>query len=114
LSIDYKEAFALYDKKGTGSVARETLGDLLRSLGQNPTQAEVADSVAKVPPTGMCASVNLSRPGENRPDIWIFLVDYNTFFTVLNRPDGWKPAGTPGKLASSGIFLCVLICFPFR
>ena len=49
---EYKEAFALFDKKGTGAVPRETLGDLLRALGQNPTQAEVADLVAAAPRDG--------------------------------------------------------------
>jgi Ca2+-binding EF-hand superfamily protein len=49
---EYKEAFALFDKKGTGAVPRETLGDLLRALGQNPTQAEVADIVANAPRDG--------------------------------------------------------------
>lgn len=43
---EYKEAFALFDKKGTGHIARESLGDLLRALGQNPTQAEVSELVA--------------------------------------------------------------------
>jgi len=70
---EYKEAFALFDKKGTGAVPRETLGDLIRALGQNPTQAEVTEIVA-------------SAPRE---------VDYKTFVTILNRPDGFKPAGTP-------------------
>ena len=50
--VEYKEAFALFDKKGTGAVPRETLGDLLRALGQNPTQAEVADIVASAPREG--------------------------------------------------------------
>jgi calmodulin len=49
---EYKEAFALFDKKGTGAVPRDTLGDLLRALGQNPTQAEVADIVAGAPREG--------------------------------------------------------------
>ena len=49
---EYKEAFALFDKKGTGAVPRETLGDLLRALGQNPTQSEVADIVASAPREG--------------------------------------------------------------
>ena len=49
---EYKEAFALFDKKGTGAVPREVLGDLLRALGQNPTQAEVADIVAGAPREG--------------------------------------------------------------
>jgi len=50
---EYKEAFALFDKRGTGAVARETLGDLLRALGQNPTQAEVAEIVASAPRDGV-------------------------------------------------------------
>ncbi|KAG5337258.1 hypothetical protein C0989_010047 [Termitomyces sp. Mn162] len=49
---EYKEAFALFDKRGTGAVPRETLGDLLRALGQNPTQAEVAEIVAGAPRDG--------------------------------------------------------------
>ncbi|GLB41106.1 putative EF-hand, calcium binding motif containing protein [Lyophyllum shimeji] len=72
-NAEYKEAFALFDKRGTGAVPRETLGDLLRALGQNPTQAEVAEIVASAPRD----------------------VDYNTFLKILNRPDGFKPAGTP-------------------
>lgn len=26
-----------------------------------------------------------------------FLVDYSVFLQILNRPDGFKPAGTPGR-----------------
>jgi hypothetical protein len=40
---EYQEAFALFDKRGTGRVPKESLGELLRSLGQNPTQREVAE-----------------------------------------------------------------------
>ncbi|KAG8854706.1 hypothetical protein FRB96_007391 [Tulasnella sp. 330] len=71
-NAEYKEAFALFDKKGTGKVQREVLGDLLRALGQNPTQAEVAEIVATAPRE----------------------VDYNTFLSILNRPDGFKPSGS--------------------
>ena len=42
-STNYKEAFALFDKRGTGRVELESLGDLLRACGQNPTMAEVSD-----------------------------------------------------------------------
>jgi calmodulin len=51
--VEYKEAFALFDKRGTGAVPREILGDLLRALGQNPTQSEVADIVASAPRDGV-------------------------------------------------------------
>jgi len=71
-NAEYKEAFALFDKKGSGAIPRETLGDILRALGQNPTQAEVAELQASAPRD----------------------VDYATFLKILNRPDGFKPAGT--------------------
>ena len=93
---EYKEAFALFDKKGTGTVPRETLGDLLRALGQNPTQAEVAELVASSPREG-----TLSIGCEQNTELidvyaYIFPVDYKAFLSILNRPDGFKPAGTPG------------------
>jgi Ca2+-binding EF-hand superfamily protein len=42
-STNYKEAFALFDKRGNGRVALDSLGDLLRACGQNPTLAEIRD-----------------------------------------------------------------------
>lgn len=42
-STNYKEAFALFDKRGTQRVAVDSLGDLLRACGQNPTLAEIRD-----------------------------------------------------------------------
>lgn len=42
-STNYKEAFSLFDKRGNGRVALESLGDLLRACGQNPTLAEISD-----------------------------------------------------------------------
>ena len=42
-STNYKEAFALFDKRGNGRVTRDSLGDLLRACGQNPTLAEIQD-----------------------------------------------------------------------
>lgn len=42
-STNYKEAFSLFDRRGSGRVSGELLGDLLRACGQNPTLAEIAD-----------------------------------------------------------------------
>lgn len=42
-STNYKEAFALFDKRGNGRVSLDSLGDLLRACGQNPTLAEIND-----------------------------------------------------------------------
>ncbi|WFC97428.1 myosin II light chain [Malassezia yamatoensis] len=46
---EWKEAFSLFDKKGTGKIESESLGDLLRALGQNPTQAEVKELTQSAP-----------------------------------------------------------------
>ena len=42
-STNYKEAFALFDKRGNGRVSLDSLGDLLRACGQNPTLAEIKE-----------------------------------------------------------------------
>ncbi|KAG0653769.1 hypothetical protein C6P46_002217 [Rhodotorula mucilaginosa] len=46
---DIKEAFALHDKRGNGTIASSSLGDVLRALGQNPTQKQVQDLVNDAP-----------------------------------------------------------------
>ncbi|CAD6906981.1 unnamed protein product [Tilletia controversa] len=69
---DHREAFNLFDKRGRGSVPREPLSDLFRAV--NTTQAEVAELASDV--------------GNE--------VDFNTFLHILNRPNEFKPSGTPG------------------
>jgi Ca2+-binding EF-hand superfamily protein len=42
-STNYKEAFSLFDVRGSGRVSLDKLGDLLRACGQNPTLAEIQE-----------------------------------------------------------------------
>ncbi len=42
-STNYKEAFALFDKRGNQRVQTDSLGDLLRACGQNPTLQEIRE-----------------------------------------------------------------------
>ncbi|KAK9143375.1 hypothetical protein Syun_012775 [Stephania yunnanensis] len=42
-----KEAFNLFDTDGDGKIAASELGILMRSLGGNPTQAQLKDIVAQ-------------------------------------------------------------------
>ncbi|KAK8761915.1 uncharacterized protein LOC144123396 [Amblyomma americanum] len=42
---EFREAFTLYDKEGSGSIRASDLGTVMRSLGYNPTEAQVAEIV---------------------------------------------------------------------
>jgi myosin light chain 6 len=50
---DKKDSFALFDKKGDGKIECSQVGDVLRALGQNPTEAEVKKIVADIDPAGL-------------------------------------------------------------
>lgn len=45
---EYKEAFALFDKTGSGTISSRELGNLMKSLGQSPTEAELRDLVNEI------------------------------------------------------------------
>lgn len=70
----YRDAFALFDKKGTGKIPVEHLGDLLRAVGQNPTLAEISDLQSGI--------------GANE-------FDFETYQKIIDRPGGFKPLGHP-------------------
>ncbi|CAK8679675.1 calmodulin-like [Clavelina lepadiformis] len=46
--VDFKEAFSLFDKDGDGTITTKELGTIMRSLGQNPTEAELQDTINEV------------------------------------------------------------------
>uniref|UniRef100_A0A4W5Q6P1 Calmodulin 2a (phosphorylase kinase, delta) n=1 Tax=Hucho hucho TaxID=62062 RepID=A0A4W5Q6P1_9TELE len=48
LSAEFKEAFSLFDKDGDGTITTKELGTVMRSLGQNPTEAELQDMINEV------------------------------------------------------------------
>ncbi|KAF9574092.1 hypothetical protein BGW38_008354, partial [Lunasporangiospora selenospora] len=75
----FKEAFNLYDRKGTGSVPVDSLGNLLRAIGQNPTEAEVQ-------------GLQTEAGSET--------ISFDTFVKIVARPDGFKPAATEKEFLS--------------
>tara|TARA_B110001450_G_C17343914_1_gene368632 strand:+ start:94 stop:543 length:450 start_codon:yes stop_codon:yes gene_type:complete len=45
---EFKEAFSLFDKDGDQTITTKELGTVMRSLGQNPTEAELQDMINEV------------------------------------------------------------------
>ena len=45
---EFKEAFSLFDKDGDGTVSTKELGQVMRTLGQNPTESELNDMIKEV------------------------------------------------------------------
>ena len=51
---DFKEAFALLDKDGDGTINTKELGVLMRSLGENPTEQELEEIIREIDMDGNC------------------------------------------------------------
>nr|AAV73912.1 calmodulin-like protein [Pinctada fucata] len=49
---EFREAFHLFDKDGSGSISAEELGTVMRSLGQNPNEQELQDLVEEIDTDG--------------------------------------------------------------
>ena len=46
--IEVKEAFAMFDKNADGTIATKSFINVMRSLGQNPTEEETNDMICEV------------------------------------------------------------------
>ncbi|KAH0842860.1 Calmodulin [Fonsecaea pedrosoi] len=44
----YKDVFALFDKDGSGTITAQELGEIMKSLGQNPSDSELQDMINEV------------------------------------------------------------------
>ncbi|RVE41119.1 hypothetical protein evm_014231 [Chilo suppressalis] len=65
---EFKEAFSLFDKDGDGTITTKELGTVMRSLGQNPTEAELQDMINEVDADGYkIKSFNSLVNGTPRP-----------------------------------------------
>nr|ABK21927.1 unknown [Picea sitchensis] len=49
---EFREAFSLFDRDGDGSITTKELSTVIRSLGQNPTEAEIQDMINEVDTDG--------------------------------------------------------------
>ncbi|XP_052103938.1 calmodulin-alpha-like [Mytilus californianus] len=49
---EFKEAFSLFDQDGSGTITSKELGTAMRSLGMNPTEADLADMINEIDADG--------------------------------------------------------------
>lgn len=54
--VEFKEAFSLFDKDGDGTISSKELGTVMRSLGQNPTEALLQEMVNEVDADGITSN----------------------------------------------------------
>jgi Ca2+-binding EF-hand superfamily protein len=98
-STNYKEAFALFDKRGNGRCTIDSLGDLLRACGQNPTLAEIQELEKGL--GNECEFGQEEQPGMGIKCAFTLTckspcaVDFDAFQRVLNRPGGFRDPGEP-------------------
>lgn len=51
---DFKEAFLLFDRTGDAKITLSQVGDIIRALGQNPTNAEINKILGNPSKEGKC------------------------------------------------------------
>lgn len=77
---EFQEAFMLFDTKGDGMIPSAQVGEVLRALGQNPTEAEVKRLVANQ--KNESSSSTSAR------------VSFETFIPILQAVSGKKVTDT--------------------
>ncbi|KAL2814472.1 hypothetical protein BJX63DRAFT_199611 [Aspergillus granulosus] len=63
----FREVFAVFDKDGTGDITATELGEVMRSLGQNPTDTELQDIIDEL---------DVDRTGT---------IDFDEFLILMSR-----------------------------
>lgn len=74
---DFKEAFLLFDRTGDAKITLSQVGDIIRALGQNPTNAEVnkilgnPSKEGKYPPVSQGSFFRLGNCSKAMSTVWV-------------------------------------------
>ncbi|XP_061432702.1 myosin light polypeptide 6-like isoform X2 [Lethenteron reissneri] len=75
---EYKEAWTLFDRRGDNKITLSQAGDVMRALGQNPTNAEVAKLLGNPKPDDLANNT----------------LDFEQFLPILQTLASAKDKGT--------------------
>ena len=91
---EYKDAFRIFDRSGTGSFTAEDIGWVMRSLGQNPTQQQI-DAIIR----------DMDLDNDGVIDLAEFMVRMMALTTKVGLYDAPKRPARCRKLSGIGLFL---------
>ncbi|XP_023982848.1 calmodulin-1-like [Physeter macrocephalus] len=97
-STEFKEALSLFDKDDYGTITTKELGTVIRSLGQNSTEAELQDMINNVDADGnvtidfpefLTMMARKMKDTESKKEIreasWVFEKDGNCYISATEQ-----------------------------
>ncbi|XP_064622011.1 neo-calmodulin-like [Lineus longissimus] len=78
---EYKEAFSIFDRDGSGTITVTEMGTVMRALGQHPTQSDLYEMIGKI---------DRNRNGMIDFPEFIILMDQKKTSTIRHNPEYLK------------------------
>ena len=115
---ELKESFSLYDRNDEGMITTGDVSFAIRSMGQNPTEAECNELVQDIDLNGKSLSLSLSLSLSPTSDVFAF----QSLYLLPLHLHQWSnrtaylegfPRSTPPVLLCSFLLLLLVLVFSF-